>query len=391
MAGWDGGGVSIQDAMKVTFVNNTVVSNDTTASAGSLFKTLGAIMANTPPPGCNPTTDPTLPQDPSCTGADAPHGPQPAGLVVQAHTPNLIAAIGANVTCPSGYGYTDADCRQLSKPALTNDLFFQNRAFSVNVVNPDGSLANQGTTTPTGTGLQSQQNLVALAPALNQTATGQCPTGANYWDIGLRTDDLAASTIPAGTTLVLQNSIYTGDPQGVIIASSTNIVGGSSPVIGQFCNGARTAPESCDQLASGLGQSCHGFNAPPGASETTGLATVFVFNGIKPTATVDEGHNWLNLTYGPLTLNRSAVQPASPNAPELMIASPTTGSSGGAYSIADTSPAVNRGTSASVNGVAPATDFFGNPRPRTNSNPPDIGAVEFQGGAAGFVAGNAAP
>ena len=30
VAGWDGGGVSMQDALKVTFVNNTVASNDTT-------------------------------------------------------------------------------------------------------------------------------------------------------------------------------------------------------------------------------------------------------------------------------------------------------------------------------------------------------------------------
>ena len=72
VAGWDGGGVSLQDALRVTLVNNTVVSNDATASAGSLFKTLGAINANTPPPGCSPTTDPTQPQDPSCLGADAP-------------------------------------------------------------------------------------------------------------------------------------------------------------------------------------------------------------------------------------------------------------------------------------------------------------------------------
>ena len=42
----------MQDALKVSFVNNTVASNDTTASAGSLFKTLGAINSSSPPPGC---------------------------------------------------------------------------------------------------------------------------------------------------------------------------------------------------------------------------------------------------------------------------------------------------------------------------------------------------
>jgi hypothetical protein len=363
VAGWDGGGVSMQDAMKVSFVNNTVVSNDTTASAGVLFKTLGAIMSNTPPPGCTPTTDPSLPQNPNCLGVDAPHGPQPAGLVVQAHTPNMVAALGPNTVCPAGYGYSatiNGDCRQLSKPALANDMFFQNRAFRVDI-------------TTQGTGLQSQQNLVALKPALNQTATGQCPPGANFWDVGLRTDDFNAGTIPLGTTLAVTSSILTGDPQKVIVSSPTNILGGSSPVIAQACNGARTPPESCNQLANGLGQSCNGYNAPPGASETTGIAQLFLFNGIKPTATVDEGHNWLNLTFGPLTLNRSAVQPTSTNPPELMVASAATGTAGGAYSINGTSAAVNRGN----NTVAPTTDFFGNTRPKTSSNPADIGAVEY--------------
>jgi hypothetical protein len=60
-----------------------------------------------------------------------------------------------------------------------------------------------------------------------------------------------------------------------------------------------------------------------------------------------------------------------------MIASAATGTAGGAYSIPVTSAAVNRG----LNSAAPATDFFGNPRARTNDNPADVGAVECQGTA----------
>ncbi len=48
VAGWDGGGVSLQDALAVNLVNNTIVSNDTTASAGVLFNTLGAPLASAP-------------------------------------------------------------------------------------------------------------------------------------------------------------------------------------------------------------------------------------------------------------------------------------------------------------------------------------------------------
>src|SRR5207249_8144121 len=34
VAGWDGAGVSLQDALAVNIINNTIVSNDTTASSG---------------------------------------------------------------------------------------------------------------------------------------------------------------------------------------------------------------------------------------------------------------------------------------------------------------------------------------------------------------------
>ena len=369
VAGWDGGGVSIQDAMRVTMVNNTIASNDTTASAGVLFKTLGAVTSATPPPGCTPTTDPSLPQNPNCTGADAPHAPQPAGLVVQAHTPNLLDAIaavvpagGTRLTCPANFGYSatnNGDCMALSKPRMINDLFWQNRAFRVDVVS-------------VGTGLQSQQNLVALSPALVQTTTGQCAAGANYWDVGLRTDDLAAGTIAAGTKVTMSNSLYTSDTQGVITGSA-NIVGGSSPVVAQFCNGARMPPEHCtDAGIDANSPSCKGFNAPPGASETTSTPTLFVFNGIQPTATVDEGHNWLNLSFGPLQLGRPNAATATGG--ELMLMRNGTGSANAAYSIPGGSSAVFHGSTTS--GVAlVATDFFGTPRVGRN----DIGAAQFAG------------
>ena len=381
VAGWDGGGVSMQDALKVTFVNNTVVSNDTTASAGVLFKTLGAINSSAPPPGCVPTPDPSNPQNPLCLIPNAPHDPQPAGLVTMAHTPNLIDSLPEAIACPAGFGYSggllgslvNADCRTVSKPALTNDMFWQNRAFRVDIVSP-------------GSGLQSQQNLIALTPALNQTATGQCTTGANYWDVGAR-GDVSPTDHSGGGQLTLNNSILTS-AGGVL--GSNNFAPSGSPVVAQYCNGARVPPEHCTDV--GIDQnsaSCKGYNAPPGRSETTGLSPVFVFNNITPAATVDEGHNWLNLTYGPLTLSRPNV--TTPTAPELMVASANAGATGGAYSIAGTSAAVNRGTNTGLP-ASTASDFFGNPRARSNANPTDIGAVEFQVAASStLVVVNPAP
>jgi hypothetical protein len=68
VAGWDGAGISMQDALEVSLINNTIASNDTTATSGVLFNTLGAPLANTPPPTngggqCNP--DPAG-SNPSC-------------------------------------------------------------------------------------------------------------------------------------------------------------------------------------------------------------------------------------------------------------------------------------------------------------------------------------
>jgi uncharacterized repeat protein (TIGR01451 family) len=370
VAGYDGGGVSLRDTIKATLVNNTIVSNDTTSSAGVLFKTLAAANASSPPPGCNAQTDPTLPQDPSCLGRNAPHGPQPAGLVVMAHTQNLNDAIGAlpviggggaRLNCPNGFGYTSADCSKFSRPVLTNNLFWQNRSFSVDIVK-------------VGTGLLSQQNLVALTPALTQTVSGQCPSGARFWDIGLRTDDVQSGILSAANNaLVIRNSILTGTGDigttQETVASATNRYGvNNGTVNAQICNGARMPPEHCTD--AGIDQnspSCHGFNAPPGASETTSTGTLFVFNGIQPTATVDEGHNWLNLTYGPLTLARPNA--STPTAGEQMVAGAAAGTQFGAYSLPLASPAAGGGAQ---NG-APAVDFYGNPR----SGRVDIGAVQL--------------
>jgi hypothetical protein len=359
VAGWDGAGVSMEDALRVTMVNNTIVSNDTTASAGVLFKTLGAVDASSPPPGCNPTTDLTTnPQDPNCLGHNAAHVPQPAGLVTMRNTPNLVDAmnglppvtlLGVPIrwVCPSSYGYSgilgiNGNCGLLSLPRAFNDMFWQNRAFHVEI-------------TGAGTGLQSQQNLVSLLPMLNQAATGDCAAGASYWDVGVR-NDTSPTNHNGGATLSLSNSILTSLAGGY--AGSGNRQPSSSPVNAQYCNGSRVPPENGG----------HGYLSPPGRSETTGLSTLFVFNNITPAATVDEGNNWINLSYGPLALFNNAGQ--------SMLAAGSNAVIAGAYSIGAASNAVNGGT----NSGAPPLDFFGNPRPAASGTAADIGAVEFQPG-----------
>jgi hypothetical protein len=109
---------------------------------------------------------------------------------------------------------------------------------------------------------------------------------------------------------------------------------------------------------------------PPGIADAVVPNPVF---SLTPAATVDEGNNWINISWGPLSM-----------------VSPATSLTLGNYSLPSSSPDVDHITlpetfaGAGQNGVTtvtpPATDFFGNPRPDA-AGKVDIGAVEFQGAA----------
>jgi hypothetical protein len=85
---------------------------------------------------------------------------------------------------------------------------------------------------------------------------------------------------------------------------------------------------------------------------------------LSPAATVDEGNNWINLSWGPLALTN-----------------PVTNVTLGNYAQSAGSPVDNYipSTATANFAAAPALDFFGNPR-KTN-NAVDAGAVEFQASA----------
>ena len=126
----------------------------------------------------------------------------------------------------------------------------------------------------------------------------------------------------------------------------------------------------------------NGFGVPPGIVDASTPNPLF---SLVPSATVDEGNNWINVSWGPLALSNDAVTGGA------------NGNYGGGalfanYTLGSGSPAidyvpVNTTTLPTAAIPSLAMDFFGNPRPDSaNPNHFDVGAVEFQGNGVGTLA-----
>jgi hypothetical protein len=399
VAGWEGGGVSIQDAVNVLFENNTVVSNDETSTAGVLFDTLGAPDATTPPPNCNPDTGT------GCTNPITSSVPQTAGLVTHPHSLLLLPAFtNKAVTCPNAgtgvgqAGYTTtagvSSCTKVSLPVLSNDIFYNNRPFNLTVA---GSPA-----------------VVVLAPPLSQSptpawsngvvtgGTGACGTGSNYWDIGVYGDTTISGGNPGGFKLNPTYSILTsltGPGTGYGAAAAHNsAVGGAAGqgTSGQglftslYCNGSRVPPEIAPKLctvnsaaAPGTGSQTPGciypgsvgITTPPGVPDQNPFYEPF---SLTPAATVDEGNNWINMFYGPLT----TVNPTIPRATTVGDTSGNTtvyGNPLGNYAPLNSSSLMVGKVPVTVGHTL--TDFYGNLKPLGAT---DAGAIEH-GPASGTI------
>ena len=115
---------------------------------------------------------------------------------------------------------------------------------------------------------------------------------------------------------------------------------------------------------------------PPGIADATVPNPIF---NLTPVATVDEGNNWINMRWGPLSLTNPSV---------------TGGANGnygggapiGNYAMTLGSAAIDYIPTSSA-GNFPSTDFFGNPRPDPLvPTRIDVGATEYQGSGVGTVA-----
>ena len=173
------------------------------------------------------------------------------------------------VSCPAGHAVGTAlvngACRNFSYPQLSNNVFWQNRAFYIGV----GAL---------GTGTLNQQHVVSLfnafgsTPAVTQPTgdataangsgviitggTGACTSPASYWDLGVR-GDTGPTNHGSGLTLAPTYSVLT-DITGYNGVSLHNSAANPT-VLSQYCNGSRTPPEFKSL----------GYQVPPGIADAT--------------------------------------------------------------------------------------------------------------------------
>ena len=342
VAGWDGAGISLQDALNVSIVNNTIASNDTLASSGVLTQSIGTPTASAPAGNCVQAGSTA-----SC--------PQSAGVTSTQNTTLLATSVsGMTLTCPYG-----PKCSGFSNPLLQNNVIWQNRAFYIGV----GNL---------GQGNLNQQKLVSLFDAFTgtaapvQTTAGQCTSGVSYWDIGVR-GDTGPSNHSSGFTLAPTYSVL----DDVADYSGAHNFGSNPAFNSQYCNGSRVPP-TCTSADGCAGPS--GYGVPPGIVDASAPNPIF---SLTPSATVDEGNNWINVSWGPLDMSDPTLLGAD-------------GNYGGGplfanYALAAGSPVIDV---VPVSQTHPTLDFFGNPRPDP-AQPTcfDVGAVEFQGTGSGGAAG----
>ena len=345
VAGWDGAGISLEDSLNVSIINNTISSNDALATSGVLTSSIGTPQSSAPAGNCV-MAGPSGPSTASC--------PQSAGVTSEGNSPILTTTFtGLTITCPTGMPH----CTGFSNPLLENNVIWQNRTFYIGI----GNL---------GQGTGNQQKLVSLFDAFTgaaapvQTASGQCTPGVSYWDLGIR-GDTGPSNHSSGFSFSPTYSVL-DDPADY---STGHNLGSNPSLVSQYCNGSRVPP-TCT-VADGCGGPS-GYGVPPGIADALSPNPVF---SLTPAATVDEGNNWINVSWGPLSVTDDSTLGADGNYGG--------GALFGNYALAPGSPAIDYIPVAQTH---PTTDFFGNSRPDpVNTTKFDVGAIEYQGTALGPI------
>jgi hypothetical protein len=236
-----GGGISMDDALSVQVINNTVAKNVSTATAEDADRST-----------CNPPLNGTC-----------PHG---AGMVSEGHSVALQNALANHK-----FDCSQVNCNsKFSDPVLFNNIFWENEAFHL-----DGNLDLLGTQGLPSAGIMDMEVLSGgnyTGNNNNCTSLTNCPTGSGNISsdplflslVDLDFQALAFSGDPSFVTVIIKST--PGDPQG------NYHVPGTSPVVnaGAASFGSVSAP-ACDFDGDGRPNPVGNNNFDIGADEQPGL------------------------------------------------------------------------------------------------------------------------
>ncbi len=177
VAGWDGGGVSLQDSLAVNLINNTIVVQRFHRVVGDALRRLLCSIRQARQRPAHVTRQ--VPTFPACRCRT----PQPAGrLERRAHSGVPGLSPGERSPVRQGIGTTNttgnritALAGRVSNPILYNDVLWQNRAFNIVVTQPDFR-------SPAGYASRWFRSSIRSHRRLRS------PPVRLYWDIGLRGD-----------------------------------------------------------------------------------------------------------------------------------------------------------------------------------------------------------
>ncbi len=304
----------------VTMTNNIITDNVAGASAGgvSIVDALRVIAVNNTI-AYNDSS--ATAQQAFSNAGDTVSSPQPVGLVSEVTSSVLLASMDTSLRSQ----------RRFSNASLINNILWRNRAMCWAVTGPG----------PGQFGL------------FDPTAAGGCntssPAGTNPVYVDLAVVGTAAAGNFAGK--------YTGagvdklTPDHSIL---TDLLGANGYDNGHANIAADPAP---------LAAYANGSRKP--APRVPGFSTL-----IDTAATADEGGNFIDIRFGPLTLWNCLNPDGSVKAPQSAANCPLFGN----FHLAAGSPAINAGASRTAANGVPAVDVDGEARPAAAI---DIGADEF--------------
>ena len=230
----------------MNLINNTIVSNDSTASSGTLF---GAFFA--------PEASVADPVPTRCSGcfhsvrasvrpAARRNFKRPATLRNSWHLSpaNILCPVGHGVGGTAPNGRTNGACRTVSFPILYNDVLWQNRAFNIVVTEPDCRIRSSTVDRDVGARVESSHHGRLCAPA----------SGTTYWDIGLRGDHRSEQSRIRLHTFTPQSSVLTEHHRlsGRWYRLQSQHIFLQPGVVHQYCNGSKIPPEA----GAGSGTRC---------------------------------------------------------------------------------------------------------------------------------------